>query len=182
VPAGQHHQDTVPDWVAKYGRNTDSWPGSRWDQRVGRGGHGASTRFHPSRRIGSHRFGKPRHRDVCRAGRYDLRLSDPIIQRIETFRCVRGQLSVERRGAATRCTMPTRAPRSRDCVRPVAMIVSRCSTGRSGRRRGSVPVRSAVPYCPSTRRYNSSRQRTSSGLRSSLSLATNPCQKCGTSS
>jgi hypothetical protein len=58
-------------------------------------------------------------------------MTDPIIQRIESFRCRRGQLVAERRnrGHAYRASAGTPIAR----VRPDRTIVSRCSTGRYGR-------------------------------------------------
>ena len=67
---------------------------------------------------------------------------------------------------------------SRGCAQPDKLIVSRCSTGRSGRNAGPAPGRSGGPSCPSTTRCGSSLQRTSSGQQDSFRAG----QKCGKSS
>jgi hypothetical protein len=66
-------------------------------------------------------------------------MTDPIIQRIETFQCARGLLTAERRNRGY--TLFDAAS-----GQPVRRIVSRFSTGRFGRNSGPVLVRSGVRW------------------------------------
>ena len=65
--------------------------------RVGRRSGEGTIRFHPSGRIESHRSDKSLVATSTDHSVYRPRMTDPIIQRIESFPCRHGQLLAERR-------------------------------------------------------------------------------------
>jgi hypothetical protein len=106
---------------------------------------------------------------------------DPIIQRIESFRCRRGQLLAERRNrgytlyrASSGALVARLRPTGQD-DRVEVLYWSLC-----GRNVGPRLAHSGAPYCPSTSTTpsSSSPQRTSSGLSNSAAHH----RKCGKSS
>src|SRR5271168_2729420 len=89
-------------------------------------------------------------------------MDDPIIQRIECFRCSRGTLHAERRNRGYTLYRPARW--SHVCVRPDRTTGSKCSTGRSGRTGGPRQARSDAPSCRPMTHYASSPTRISFGV------------------
>jgi hypothetical protein len=72
-------------------------------------------------------------------------MTDPTIQRIESFQCRRGSLSAERRNGVTHFIVPTRHAGRAACAPPGRTIRSRCSFGHSGRNDGPTPAHSDAP-------------------------------------
>ena len=126
--ASHQNQDAVPDRGGETGAEYRQPSGQdRWDQmRVGRCRGDGMVRCHYRCRIevAPAPQESPAHRDIRRRGDLSCAvMTDPIIQRIESFRCRRGQLVAERRnrgytlyragsGHADRATASDRTERS----------------------------------------------------------------------